>query len=123
MAALLGLATLWGCGTDTVEPKPARPVVDDPDPPYALWSKVEEFRQDLAAERSASDGGGTAHIRWEEGVAPVIRAGRAAGFDLRYRVGSEGIAVGGQIHFMPEPFWGWSVPQTVRPERGGASHK
>ena len=119
MAALLGLATLTGCGADTIEPATAKPVLDDPNPPYALWSKVDEFRKDLAAERSASDGGGSAQIQWESGAAPVLHAGRPASFDLRYRTGPEGIAVGGQIHFMPEPFWGWSVPQTSRPQRGG----
>jgi hypothetical protein len=117
--ALLGLMALPACGPDPVDPQPAEPLVDDPDPPHALWSKVEEFRRDLAAERSVSDGGGSAYIEWPGGEMPVIRAGRAQAFDLRFRAGPHGIAVGGQIHFMPEPFWGWSVPQTTRPDRGG----
>lgn len=38
---------------------------------------------------------------------------------IEYTVGPEGIAAGGAIYVMPEPFWGWSTPQNVDPARLG----
>jgi len=119
VGALLGSA-LFGMGCrPAAGPEKSVPVSDDPNPPYALWSQVEEFRADMAAQRSDSDGGGKASLVWEGGSAPIIRAGRPQRFDLRYEVGQHGVAVGGQIHVMPEPFWGWSVPQTTHASRAG----
>ena len=40
-------------------------------------------------------------------------------FELRYVAGPEGVAVGGALTFVPEPFWGWSPPQTHAPAAPG----
>ncbi len=101
------------------EPSTPTPIPDDPNPPHALWSKVEEFRADLAAVRSGSDGGGRAWIEWGTEDPARVVVGQRRSFDLVFEVGPDGIANGGQIHFMPEPFWGWSPPQTDRPDRLG----
>ncbi|TDJ68287.1 MAG: DUF3604 domain-containing protein [Planctomycetota bacterium] len=122
LGALL-LAPALGCddaappgqdgGPEAVE-RPAP--VDVLRPPTARWRQVEEFKADLAAPRHPSDGGGS--IRLERGLRSIALGTRGT-FTLVYTAGPLGIAEGGALYFMPEPFWGWSPPQVVEPRRPG----
>ncbi|MEM8712471.1 MAG: DUF3604 domain-containing protein, partial [Planctomycetota bacterium] len=78
--------------------------------------QVAEFKADLAAVRHPGDGGGTATL---VKVSEPVRAGGPISATIELSVGSEGIAEGGVITFMPEPFWGWSTPQAAREDLPG----
>ncbi|MCP3920773.1 MAG: CehA/McbA family metallohydrolase [bacterium] len=93
--------------------------VDDPAPPGARWGQVRELRADLAATRHPADGGGRAVLVPGEGDASRIEAGGRGHWEIRYEAGPLGVAVGGAIYFMPEPFWGWSPPQHREPRAAG----
>ena len=70
--------------------------------------QVREFQADLAAPRHPGDGGGTARVTQR----PMrVVAGAAGNWTIQLTIGEHGIAVGGVITFLPEPFWGWSTPQ------------
>lgn len=88
----------------------------NPDPPTARWGQVEQFRADLVAPRHPSDGKGT--VRVTRAPEQVV-AGGVGRWTLEFEVAETGIAPGGSIHFMPEPFWGWSTPQVQNPELPG----
>ncbi|MCY3932797.1 MAG: DUF3604 domain-containing protein [Acidobacteria bacterium] len=77
---------------------------------------VEELRADLLRARSAADGGGTATVATLRG--PAV-AGSPGSWRIVYRAGPAGVAVGGTVHLQVSPFWGWSTPQTERPEALG----
>lgn len=77
---------------------------------------VEELRADLLRPRSAADGGGTATVEALRG--PAV-AGSPGSWRIVYRAGPAGVAVGGTVHLQVSPFWGWSTPQTERPEALG----
>ena len=77
---------------------------------------VEELRADLLRPRSAADGGGTATVEALRG--PAV-AGSPGSWRIVYRAGPAGVAVGGAVHLQVSPFWGWSTPQTERPEALG----
>lgn len=110
--ALAGLAA--ACGGPDEGPAPG--AAPDPDPPTARWDQVEQFRADLAAPRHPADGKGAVQVT----AAPErIVAGGVGRWTMELEVADTGIAVGGSIHFMPEPFWGWSTPQVQRPELPG----
>ncbi len=117
--------SLAGCGDEPQENQPppvsapARPLRDDPSPPTARWRQVRELEADVAAVRSPSDGGGSARIELAPGEVAEVRAGALGHWTVIYTTGPLGVAVGGSLKFMPEPFWGWSVPQTFRPEAVG----
>jgi len=120
-AALLASGLASGCSNESSQP-PAP--VDELAPKTALWPQVEQFRADLEAPRHPSDGGGRAVIE-EDGraLAPgecaTLAFGEAGGWKLVYEVGEHGIAEGGSVFLMPEPYWGWSVPQTQSPGSPG----
>jgi hypothetical protein len=77
---------------------------------------VEQFRADLVAPRHPADGKGT--VRVTRAPDQVI-AGGVGRWTFEFEVAETGIAPGGSIHFMPEPFWGWSTPQVQNPELPG----
>ncbi|MCY3964981.1 MAG: DUF3604 domain-containing protein [Acidobacteria bacterium] len=77
---------------------------------------VEELRADLLRPRSSADGGGTAAVEALRG--PAV-AGNPGSWRIVYRAGPAGVAVGGTVHLQVSPFWGWSTPQTERPEALG----
>ena len=77
---------------------------------------VEELRADLLRPRSAADGGGTATVEALRG--PAV-AGSPGSWRIVYTAGPAGVAVGGAVHLQVSPFWGWSTPQTERPEAPG----
>lgn len=121
--ALLGLAAggcLVGCGGagDDGRPPPAAPEYprDVLDPPYARWAQVEELEAGLAAPRHPSDGGGSARLLVPTADAPPPRVGEAARFEIEYAAGPLGIAPGGSIYLLPDPFWNWSEPQDYDPD-------
>ena len=88
-------------------------------PPHAKWAQHQEFRDDLARERHASDGGGAAWIDTSSESPTIIQASGRARWRVMYRTGALGIAAGGSIFFMPEPFWGWSAPQDIDSQAPG----
>lgn len=77
---------------------------------------VEELRADLMRQRSTADGGGTATVEALRG--PAV-AGSPGSWRIVYRAGPAGVAVGGTVHLQVSPFWGWSTPQTERPQALG----
>lgn len=97
-------------------PRPAR---DDPDPPTARHEQADELLADAAAERHPADGGGRAWIEHGSDPPPRLAAGDLAHFTVVYEAGELGIAEGGSVHFLPEPFWGWSPPQDLEERRLG----
>ncbi len=113
-AALLAAAAL-ACGErashPSAPPAPSQARAEQPrppgTPPNARLDVVAMLREDEAAKRSPSDGGGRA---WLEGPAPV-QAGSSSRFKLVYEVGPLGIATHGGIYLQVSPFWGWSTPQ------------
>ncbi len=114
--ALSLLAVTVACG----EPEGGGPEASaqgpNPDPPTARWGQVEQFRADLVAPRHPSDGKGT--VRVTRAPDQVV-AGGVGRWTFEFEVAETGIAPGGSIHFMPEPFWGWSTPQVQNPELPG----
>ena len=84
-------------------------------PPTARPSQVEQFLADLQAVRHPSDGAGTARLI--EGDTP--RVGEAGRWLLEYEAGPLGVAQGGSVFLMVDPFWGWSAPQDLAPEAVG----
>ncbi len=85
-------------------------------PPHAAWNMVAQLREDQAAPRHPSDGGGQA---WLEGESTAAMAGGRAQWTVVYEVGTHGVAVGGSIALQVSPFWGWSTPQVEWPSRPG----
>lgn len=80
---------------------------------------VETLRQDAAAVRHPSDGGGRAWID-PAGSSPLpVTAGSVAHFTLVYEAGPLGVAKGGMVFLQPSAFWGWSPPQDFDPSLPG----
>ena len=84
-------------------------------PEGAALATYREMWADRQAPRSAADGAGQ-FVRVGEGSVTVTERHT---FELRYIAGPEGVAVGGALTFVPEPFWGWSAPQTHAPGAPG----
>jgi hypothetical protein len=81
----------------------------------AKWETYQALKDDLAARRHASDGGGKAWLTGpvpQGDARPAVRAGSSERFAITYEAGPAGIAVGGALFLQPSPFWGWSPPQT-----------
>ena len=108
-----------GNGKTPSEPAEREWIPNDPAPPTARMTQVEEFRRDLAAVRHPSDGGGHAVLQFDDGEPAAAMAGRPGRWTIVYTVGPEGIAAGGGVYFMPEPFWGWSAPQDIEARAPG----
>lgn len=106
-AALASACLLAGCGGERADSSLS---------PSARPELVEALRADLAAPRHPSDGGGRAWIA--EGPAEVT-AGATGRWVVVYEAGELGIAPGGMLLLQVPPFWGWSTPQTLRPEGPG----
>jgi hypothetical protein len=106
LGVVLALAAL-GC-------RPAPP--ETTRSPNAQPEIVEALRDDLAAVRHPSDGGGRA---WIEDGPDRLPAGRPGTWTLVYEAGPEGIAVGGMLFLQVPPFWGWSTPQVAAEEAPG----
>jgi len=71
---------------------------------------------DREAERHPADGGGSWVLSDGPDELVVSSSGR---FELTYTAGPGGVAEGGSLWFVPEPFWGWSAPQVQRSELPG----
>ena len=111
---------------------PARPAAGPqsrPDPAAALPEEyahyprtaalptVLQLRDDLAAVRHPSDGGGRA---WLEDGPTEVRISSRHTWTIVYEAGALGISEGGVLYFMTSPFWGWEdPPQTGYPEAPG----
>ncbi len=96
--------------------KPPEPTAAATRSPGAQPQIVEGLREDLAAVRHLSDGGGRA---WIETAPDGVSAGRSARWTLVYEAGADGIAVGGMLFLQVSPFWGWSTPQVVEEDAPG----
>ena len=88
-------------------------------PPGARWDIVEMLRESRAQVHHPSDGGGKAWRETAPGEPAGATAGRAGRFTVVYEAGPEGIATGGMVYLQVSPFWGWSTPQTERPDAPG----
>ncbi|GIW40232.1 MAG: hypothetical protein KatS3mg076_0809 [Candidatus Binatia bacterium] len=115
--AAVFLAGAWGCRREPPPEKrhPKAGIVS----PQARWHVVELLREDLAAKRHPSDGGGRAWIDAERSTPSPVEAGSVGHWLVVYEAGPLGIAEGGRIFFFPSPFWGWSPAQADDPEAPG----
>ncbi len=115
VAVLLMVASLmfWGCRSSEQAGSEGSPTSVSPS---ARPEIVEALRLDGEAVRHSSDGGGS--VRFESTPLPVA-AGRASTWSFIYRAGPEGIVEDGWLFFQAPPFWGWSTPQTLMPDRPG----
>ncbi len=106
------LFLLLGCGG--AAPPSSSPVrkEDDLDPPSARREQAEILLADLAAQRSPADGGGSVELVLADGEEARIECGELGTWTLIYTAGPRGIAEGGALRFLPDPFWNWSQPQT-----------
>jgi len=92
------------------------PLAADPDdPPGARPDLVAMLREDREATRHPADGGGRAWLAGETDA----RVGTPGRWTVVFEAGPEGVAEGGTVFLMTSPFWGWSTPQTVAPDRPG----
>ncbi len=73
------------------------------------------LREDLAAERHPSDGGGRAWLEQEPDEPAAVEAGAEGRWRIVYEAGPLGIAEGGRLFLETSPFWGWSTPQVEDP--------
>lgn len=89
------------------------PAADGRNPRHDL---LETLRDDLAAERHPSDGGGRA---WLEAPDEPATASVPGTWTLHYEAGPAGVAPGGVVYLQISPFWGWSTPQTDAPSSPG----
>ncbi len=96
-------------------PPPSEPPLLAIAPAGAQLATYREMWEDRAAARHPSDGGGRFVL---EGEAHAV-AGQSVTVALRYTAGPDGVATGGALTFVPEPFWGWSSPQTASAQRPG----
>jgi hypothetical protein len=96
--------------------KPLEPAAETTRSPNAQPEVVQALRDDLAAVRHPSDGGGRAWL--EEGSNPAT-AGAAGTWTINYETGPHGIGVDGMVFLQVSPFWGWSTPQVEAEEALG----
>jgi len=117
LAALLAFAAL-ACGEPA--PEGAAPQSEEAPvaaqappgmPPQARLEVVKMLRDDEAAKRSPSDGGGRAWLEPRPESPAQVQAGSSSRFELVFEVGPLGIATHGAIYLQVSPFWGWSTPQ------------
>jgi len=86
--------------------------------PSAQLATVLDMRDDLAAPRHGSDGGGRAWLVAEESTTPVVISSSGR-WTIEYEAGPEGIAEGGALFLLVPPFWGWDSPQARVPDGPG----
>ncbi len=101
---------------------PAAPAADQPPPgtpPHAKWDIVKLLREDAAAKRSPSDGGGRAWLAPGPENPTQVPVASSRRFELVYEVGPLGIATHGAIYLQVSPFWGWSTPQVEETDAPG----
>ncbi len=112
----LALATLLACRGEAPPPQEvAEAPAAEATGRQPRTDMVDSLLADLDAVRHPADGGGRA---WIEDAAPVPAASPGS-WTIRYEAGPLGIAEDGMVFFQVSPFWGWSTPQTLRPEAVG----
>ena len=111
---------LWlvvACGEETSTPRVApSQLLLEGQASRARPQTVQELREARDRPHDPLDGSGTARIL--EVPSPLV-AGSRARIVLEYEAGPEGLPAGARVEFLPEPFWGWSPPQTRRPPASG----
>ncbi|MEM8931174.1 MAG: DUF3604 domain-containing protein [Acidobacteriota bacterium] len=89
------------------------PVVDPRNPRSEI---VAMMREDRAATRHPSDGGGRA---WFETAPSPAVSGVPNEWTILFETGPEGIAEGGTVFLQVSSFWGWTEPQLEHPDVPG----
>ena len=117
---MIAAVALWACQSGQPPAAEPPPPPDEPPllslaPPTAHLATYREMWADRVAPRHPSDGGG----RFERRDGHAAQVGAPSSFALRYTVGNAGVALGGALSFVPEPFWGWSPPQVDHPDGPG----
>jgi hypothetical protein len=118
----IGLGLLGGCDREPPAAEPSAPAISPKQregPAQALWDTVDSLRSSATAPSHVSDGGGRAWLERTEGQAPYAVSATPDRFTIHYEVGSHGIATGGVIYFQVSPFWDWTTPQALDPDRRG----
>ncbi|MBN2310381.1 MAG: DUF3604 domain-containing protein [Candidatus Hydrogenedentes bacterium] len=111
LAALLGV--LIGASSCTPDPRPEPQPQSEP--ATSSRDAVPRIVPYFDAVPSPEDGHGRAVLSPSE---PVC-AGSQHDFEIAFTVGEHGIAVGGFVLLQISPWWGWSEPQTERPQAPG----
>ena len=94
------LLALLGCGEPSTSPPPGPTRGPVEGSPNARPEILENFREDLAAPRHPSDGGGRAWLD-DPQEAVVATPGR---WTIVYEVGELGVAEGGAVYLQVSPF-------------------
>ena len=116
----LFLAACGGAEPETTAERDGLPSPEGSLSPTARPEVAAELRRDVDTPRHPSDGGGKAWLEpTEGGEVPAHRAGTSARFTILYEAGPLGVATGGAVYLMPDPFWGWSAPQSVDSRASG----
>lgn len=81
----------------------------------------ESLQAGITLQKDPSDGKGTVWLeengnRVDFGTAT---AGRPGSWTIVYQAGPLGISKGGSVFLQSSPFWGWSTPQILNPNRPG----
>jgi len=92
--------------------------------PSAQRNQEAALREDLAAPRHVSDGGGSASLEKirsgdSDRALPSIRITQRARLSIAYRVGPHGIAEGGSVVLQSPPRYGWDPAQVTSPDAAG----
>lgn len=126
MKGLLGIRTgatlallMCACADDPASLDVPASRVDDLAPATAIWETVSSLNAYRPELLDPSDGGGSAQLVLLPGEDAVIQVSSPRTWTIDFTVGPKGIQIGGVIHLMPEPFWGWTQPQTLNPQRLG----
>jgi hypothetical protein len=125
LAAVLGIAWLCACGSGDETPatrsaagvEAAAPAPRE-GPPTAKWETVDAMRESMAAHNGPADGGGRAWLV-RDGQPPYAVSATPDRFTLVYEAGPLGVAKGGTVFLQVSPFWDWSTPQVLEPDRRG----
>ena len=118
-AVLLATVISSGCRSGSDAPQAALPSPTPAGPATARWQIVDLLREDLAARRDPSDGGGRAWIETSPGTPTAATAHTPGRWDIMYEAGPLGVAKGGMLFLQVSPFWGWSSPQVSNADAPG----
>ncbi len=108
-ATMVSTSIAWGCLTACSLAASRDEPSDEPDPQPRVV-----IPDDSGRTASPSDGGGTVSV-----TPDLVQVSAPVTMTFVYAAGDRGIAVGGGIACHVSNFWGWTPPQTDRPDRPG----